>query len=110
MMTYSGPLAERVREVLTRTRGLREQRMFGGLCFLLHGNILVGVWKQSLVVRLGKASAAVALLEPDVQQFKVAGRPMRGWVVFPADDLEDAGRLRRWIVCAKQFVSTLPRK
>ena len=55
--------------------------MFGGVGFLLHGNLLVGVWKESLVVRLGEDQGEEALKEPHVKEFDFTGRPMKGWAM-----------------------------
>jgi TfoX/Sxy family transcriptional regulator of competence genes len=109
-MPFSESLAERVRQHLSRRRGLSEKRMFGGLAFLLGGNMLVGVWEYSLVVRLGPDAATKALTEPRVQPFDVAGRAMRGWVIVEPDGLDEDRHLRDWIARAFEFVSTLPAK
>ena len=66
---------------LARKRNIEEKKMFGGVGFLLHGNMLVGVWKDSLIVRLGPDSYDDALLEPHVREFDITGRPMKGWVL-----------------------------
>ena len=60
-MAFDESLAARIREALERTKGVEEKRMFGGVCFLLHGNLLGGVWKDSLIARLGpdKGEAAI---------------------------------------------------
>ena len=55
--------------------------MFGGVCFLLNGNMCVGVWKTSLIGRLGPEQAELALEEPYVEDFDITGRPMKGWVM-----------------------------
>jgi TfoX/Sxy family transcriptional regulator of competence genes len=109
-MAYSESLAARVRQVLGRRRGLGEKKMFGGVGFLLDGNLCVGVWKTSLIARLGEATAANALDQPHVVAFDVTGRPMRGWVMIEADGLETDARLRDWIEQSVDFVATLPRK
>lgn len=56
-------LAERIRKDLAHKKGIEERKMFGGICFLLNGNMLVGVWKDSLIARLGKVQGEEALLE-----------------------------------------------
>jgi len=65
-MAYDEPLAARIRAALARKRGVEEKKMFGGVGFLLNGNMLLGVWKDSLIVRLGSDSYENALLEPHV--------------------------------------------
>src|SRR5690348_783771 len=109
-MAFDDDLAARVRERLERVKGVEERTMFGGLCFLLHGHLLVGVWKDSLIARLGPERAAGALLEPHVRPFDVTGRPMRAWVLVGPEGVEDDDRLHDWISQAIQFAETLPPK
>ena len=109
-MAFDESLAARVRDALARTRGVAERKMFGGLCFLLHGNLLVGVWKDGLIARLGPDEAAAALREPHVRPFDVTGRPMRNWVLVEAEGVDDDASLRAWVDRATAFVQTLPRK
>lgn len=109
-MPYSRQLADRVRQTLGKQRGLAEKRMFGGVCFLLRGNMLAGIWEQSLIVRLGLDEAAKALKEPNVREFDVTGRPMRGWVIVDPDGLERDEQLAAWLAQAQEFVETLPAK
>ena len=65
-MAFSEELAERIRRGLARRKGIEEKKMFGGIGFLLNGNMLVGVWKNSLIVRVGPDGYDRALLEPHV--------------------------------------------
>ncbi|HEY2253015.1 MAG TPA: TfoX/Sxy family protein [Planctomycetaceae bacterium] len=109
-MTYSDPLALRVRHALHATRGIVEKKMFGGLAFLWHGRLLVGVWHDGLIVRLGPERASTALREPDVGKFDITGRPMKGWVLVDAGGLDSEERLAQWIDQALDFVGTLPAK
>jgi TfoX/Sxy family transcriptional regulator of competence genes len=109
-MVYSQSLAERIRKALQNRRGITEKKMFGGLAFLLHGNLLVGVWQQSLVVRLGPEQAPQALRQDHVRPFDVTGRPMKGWILVEPDGLESDGKLADWIESATAFVGTLPKK
>jgi TfoX/Sxy family transcriptional regulator of competence genes len=107
---FSPALAERVRHALRDCRGIVEKKMFGGLVFLLHGKMLVGIWNQSLTVRLGPERAAVALKQPHVRQFDVAARPMRGWIMVDPDGLDSENQLTEWVETAMRFVETLPAK
>jgi hypothetical protein len=109
-MAYSESLARRVRDLVVRQRGITEKKMFGGVAFLLDGNMLIGVWKSSLIVRLGSAQADLALTEPFVVEFDITGKPMRGWVMVEPDGLETDQQLGEWIQCADAFVSALPKK
>ena len=109
-MPYSESLADRVRYHLSRIRGINEKRMFGGLAFLLHGNLLVAVWHDSLIVRLGPEEAAKAEQLPHVGPFDLTGKPMKGWVLIAADGVDSDRQLANWLDLALQFVRTLPHK
>jgi TfoX/Sxy family transcriptional regulator of competence genes len=109
-MAFNEGLAERVRQGLARRKSIEEKKMFGGIGFLLNGNMLVGVWKDSLIVRLDPDDYDDALLEPHVKEFDITGRPMKGWVLVAAAGVESDEELRTWIGRAVKFVGTLPAK
>ena len=109
-MAFSEVLAERIRQRLARRKGVEEKKMFGGVGFLLHGNMLVGVWKDALVARLGPEEGEEALREPHVKEFDVTGRAMKGWVLVGPEGVPDDEQVIAWIERATQFVRTLPAK
>jgi TfoX/Sxy family transcriptional regulator of competence genes len=109
-MAFSEDLAERIRQHLARRRGIEEKRMFGGFGFLLRGNMLVGVWKDSLIVRLDPDEGEEALREPHVREFDITGRPMKGWVLVEPQGVEGDDQLAGWIERAVKFVRALPAK
>jgi TfoX/Sxy family transcriptional regulator of competence genes len=109
-MAFSEALAERIRQALARRRNVEEKQLFGGVGFLLNGNMLVGVWKESLIVRLGPDQGVDALKEPHVKAFDITGRPMKGWVLVEPAGIEDDGQLKEWIQRAVKFVGNLPAK
>ena len=109
-MAADESLAARIRDALARKKGVEEKKMFGGICFLLNGNLLVGVWKDSLIARLGPDEGEEALLEPHVRAFDITGRPMRNWVLVEPEGVEDDDQLAGWIGRATKFVGKLPRK
>ena len=109
-MPYDEDLAERVRVELRDRRDLVEKSMFGGLGFLLHGNMLVAIWNDSLVARVGPAAYASSLERPHVREFDITGRPMRGWVVVEPEGLETSAALASWLQACLAFVETLPAK
>ena len=90
--------------------GARASRRRSGVGFLLHGNMLVGVWKDSLIARLGPDEGDLALLEPHVKEFDITGRAMKGWVLVGPEGLEGDEQLDGWIERATKFVKTLPAK
>ena len=110
-MAFSEELAERVRQTLARRKGVEEKRMFGGIGFLLNGNLLVGVRKDSLLVRLGPEEGDEALKEAHVSEFKIDGRgTMKGWVVVGLVGVQGDDQLKGWIQRAVKFVGKLPAK
>src|SRR6201993_855698 len=106
-MAFSEALAERIRQRLARRKNVEEKKMFGGAGFLLNGNMLVGVWKDSLIVRLGPDEGDEALKEPHVKEFDITGRPMKGWVLVATEGVEDDQQLSAWIQRAVKFVGKL---
>lgn len=109
-MPYDTALADRIRPFFRALPGCVEKKMFGGIGFLLGGNMCVGVWKEFLILRLGPEQAAAALEQPGVKEFDITGKPMRGWVMVDAADLHDRRALKAWIDQAVRFVRTLPVK
>jgi hypothetical protein len=109
-MAFSETPAERIRQRLARRKNVVEKTMFGGIGFLLNGNLLVGVWKDSLIVRLGPEEGDEALLEPYVKEFDITGRPMKGWVLVEPEGVTSDDQLAGWIQRAVKFVGALPAK
>jgi TfoX/Sxy family transcriptional regulator of competence genes len=109
-MAFDESLAARIRQHLARRKSVEEKKMFGGVGFLLHGNMLVGVWKDSLIARLGPSESDLALLEPHVKEFDITGRAMKGWVLVRPEGVEGDEQLFCWIDRATKFVKTLPAK
>jgi hypothetical protein len=109
-MAYDEGLATRIRDVLDEQPGLAEKQMFGGLAFLLHGNMACGVRGDDLVVRVSAGTADAALGEPGVRPFDLTGRPMKGWLLVDADGHAEDKDLRRWVDRGLAFASSLPPK
>ena len=84
-MAYDETLADRVRDVLAGRPGVREQKMFGGLAFMLDGNMACGILRGELIVRVGKENLDDALAHPDARIFDMTGRPMRSFVYVAAE-------------------------
>jgi hypothetical protein len=109
-MAFDETLAARIRDALARKRGVEEKKIFSSIGYLLNGNMLVGVWRNSLIVRLGADKYDDALLEPHVRKFNPTGRPMKGWVLVGPEGIENDEQLTAWIGRAMKFVRTLPAK
>ena len=109
-MAFDESLAARIRDALSRKKGVEEKKMFGCVCFLLNGHALAGVWKDRLVARLGRDEGEAALREPHVRAFDITGKPTRNWVAVEPEGVEDDDQLEAWIDRATTFARTLPRK
>jgi TfoX/Sxy family transcriptional regulator of competence genes len=108
-VAYDEELADRVRAVLAGEQGLTERKMFGGLAFMIGGNMACGVVKGELMLRLGAEGADAALDEAHVREMDFTGRPMTGMVYVERAGLDDAG-LHRWVEQAAAFARSLPAK
>ncbi|MFT3880197.1 MAG: TfoX/Sxy family protein [Gemmatales bacterium] len=109
-MPFSQSLADRLRDCLDRYPHIVEKKMFGGLGFLLNGNMMIGVWKHHLVLRLGAEQAADALKQVHVKAFDITGKPLSGWVMIAEEDIGDDIDLKAWLNQTMEFVGGLPGK
>ena len=105
----SDPMVERLRAALGQ-RAFTEQKMFGGTCFMLNGNMLIGTSKRGLLVRVGKAAHAQAALRPHARPMEMGGRSMEGYVRVAPEGTETETDLAGWLDHALTFVETLPPK
>lgn len=109
-MPYSEALAERMRPFVLPRPGVQERSMFGGIAFLVHGNMCCGIWKDYLIIRLSKEEGAAALDEPHVKIMDLTGKPMRGWLMINEKGYTEDADLIGWIERAYAFASSLPKK
>jgi hypothetical protein len=109
-MAYDESLAARIRTVLAERNDIGEKKMFGGICFLMNGNMCCGVHKDSLIVRLSAEQAAVAVTRPHARVMDLTGRPMKGWLMVAPEGVARDGDLATWVGEAAAFVETLPAK
>ena len=110
-MAFDEQLAARVRKLLDGQPDVSERKMFGGVAFLVAGNMCCGVLRDDLIVRLGRDTAA-ELLESarGVREFDVTGRPMRGWLFVGPEAIAEEEDLELWVDRAETFASSLPPK
>jgi len=107
-MPYDQELDERLLNAVAGW-GATRKKAFGGTCHLLNGNMLCGVHKDYLILRLGPEQADQALSRPHVKPFDITGRAMKGWVMVEKAGLSDEA-LRQWLAEARRFVAALPPK
>src|SRR5262245_8820209 len=108
-MPFDEALAARVRAVLTRRKNFTEKKMFGGVGWLLNGNMCVGVWKRWLIARLGDEYTE-ALREPHVRPFDITGKKLSGWVMVDGTGVSTDEEVKVWIIRCIAFVRTLAAK
>lgn len=109
-MAYNEAVAARVRRVLARRKGITEKKMFGGLSFLLNGNMCCGVIDKNVVLRLGKDGAEKALDERHTREMDFTGTPMASMVYLRPAGYESDEALKGWVKRAVDYAQTLPAK
>jgi hypothetical protein len=110
-MAYDEQLADRIRLVLHDEPGLTEKRMFGGLAFLIGGNMAVAASGQGgVLLRVDPARTSEYLDEPRVRRFEMRGREMDGWLRLDEDAVRTEKQLRRWVGVGVSYARSLPPK
>jgi len=110
-MAYDEEFANRIREELADVDGITEKAMFGGLAFLLAGNMAVGIMSTGdLMVRVGAEGTEEALARPHTRLFEMRGRSMTGWVIVERDAVRTKRQLAPWVRRGTAFAATLPPK
>jgi TfoX/Sxy family transcriptional regulator of competence genes len=109
-MAFDEKLAERIRAHLRRNARVAERKMFGGIIFLVQGNMCCGVHRDALIVRVGPEEARRALAEPNTRVFDLTGRPMKAWVLVDPKGLTTAAQLGKWVDLAVKWSGSLPSK
>ena len=111
LVAHDERLAERIRDLLGAEPDVTERRMFGGLAFLVGGHLAVAASGQGgLLVRVDPADADELLASTAAVPMEMRGRPMRGWLRVPSDEVATARALARWVGRGTRFVRTLPTK
>jgi TfoX/Sxy family transcriptional regulator of competence genes len=109
-MAFDEQLASRVRKQLAGQAGLSEKKMFGGLAFLINGNMSVGIHGEELIVRIDPETTDATLREPGARLFDLTGRPMKGWLLVGGSGIKKPESLARWVRRGVEFAASLPKK
>jgi TfoX/Sxy family transcriptional regulator of competence genes len=96
-VAFDEGLAERIRGLLGSRSDVDERKMFGGIAYLVAGNMACGVMGEDLMVRMARADAAALESEPGARRFNMGGRPMKGWLLVAPEVTADDGDLERWV-------------
>jgi TfoX/Sxy family transcriptional regulator of competence genes len=108
-MSTDQELVPRMRALLAGAGDISEMKMFGGIAFMLNGNMMASSSKRGLMLRVGKDQAPHALTHTGTRQIEMRGRPMEGYIRVDPAGLDD-NSLREWLELATSFVKTLPAK
>jgi hypothetical protein len=109
-MPYDEPTAERVRQVLSRRRGVAEKRMMGALVFMVAGRMCCGVTGRALMVRVGRDAYARTVAQPHVRPMEIGGRRPAGFVLVDPPAIKAPAALAKWVQRGLDFAATLPAK
>jgi TfoX/Sxy family transcriptional regulator of competence genes len=109
-MAYSTALEEKIDGAVKNWKSVEKKKMFGGICYLLKGNMGFGIYKDYLIVRMEKDMAEQRLGGKNVKPFDITGKPMSGWLMVKEDGWRRKDDLADWIHIGKRFALTLPEK
>jgi hypothetical protein len=110
-MPYDTTLEDLIEDMVYQWDGMEKKKMFGGICYLIDGNMGFGIWKDYLIVRMAPELAAKELNNNEhVREFDLTGRPMKGWVMVEKDSWSNSDELVRWLNIGKSFALSLPKK
>lgn len=109
-MAYNETLAQRIRDYINSHPAYTEKKMFGGIGFMIAGNMACGVHENGIMARVGKERYESALEQPGITEFKGSGRPMRGWVKVTNPACESDPDLQKWVDLCVQSAEAQPPK
>lgn len=109
-MAYNEGMAQRIREELREFSDVSEKKMFGGLAFMMRGNMCAGIIGDTLMLRVGPDQYDQALKWPHARKMDFTGKPLTGFVYVDAAGFESDDDLKHWIGTALSYVGNLPSK
>jgi TfoX/Sxy family transcriptional regulator of competence genes len=109
-VAYDEELADRVRELISSRPQVTERKMFGGIAFMVAGNMACGVLGEDLIVRLGEEDAERALAEEGIRPFDFTGRPIKTTIYISPERTSDDGDLAGWVEAGADHAASLPPK
>ncbi len=109
-MAYDEAFAQRIRKTLGKRNGLVEKKMFGGIAFLLNGNMCCGIHKDELIIRIEPEATDALLAKPHTRRFDLTGRPMDGWILVGPKGIATDAQLGKWVAVAVAYAGALPPK
>ncbi len=109
-MAYNTKLEENIDSAVARWKSVEKKKLFGGVCYVLKGNMAFGIHKDFLIVRVDKDLGVKSLKDNNVKPFDITGRPMSGWIMVREAGWTKKAELIKWIDTGKRFALSLPEK
>ncbi len=109
-MSYNVDLEERIDRVISRLGNLDKKRMFGGIGYILNGDLCFGIHKDDLILRTSKEQSEKMMNDDDIRPFDITGKPMKGWLLISPDAVETDEQLLKMLRIGADFAKTLPKK
>lgn len=109
-LAYNTKLEEKIDAAARRWQNVEKKKMFGGVCYLLKGNMSFGIHKDFLIVRMDKEQGEQTLKNANVQPFDITGKPLAGWVMVTEAGWKGRTGLAKWMEIGKQYALSLPEK
>ena len=109
-MPYNTTLEKKIEDVTLQWDDLEKKKMFGGICYLINGNMCFGIWRDHLIVRMAPELAVEKLKDRNVKEFDITGKPMKGWVMVEKDAWQDKKEMVKWLDIGRSLALTLPKK
>ena len=109
-MAFDTELADRIRKSLGKEAGVTERQQFGGVAFLVNGNVACGVITNDMLVRVGPEKHEQSIANKHAKAFSLTGRPSKGWVIISRNGLKTAAELNKWVRLGRDFAAGLPPK
>ncbi|MEW6669148.1 MAG: TfoX/Sxy family protein [Thermodesulfobacteriota bacterium] len=110
-MAYDRDMEKQIDSICAQQKDLQSRSMFGGVCYLVQGNMAFGIYKDNLIVRLGSDGDALKAIEAGkASPFDITGRRMKGWVMVPKRKLKSRGHYKRWADKGLAFARSLAPK
>jgi TfoX/Sxy family transcriptional regulator of competence genes len=109
-MPYNKKIEETIDSIIVTWPNVEKKRMFGGVCYLINGNICFGIINDFLIVRAGEEMAREKLREKHVRTFDITGKPMKGWFMVEEKGWKSLVDLNDWLTIGRDYAATLPEK
>ena len=109
-MPYNNLIEEKIEKIVGRWKKMEKKKMFGGICYLINGNMCFGIYREYLIVRAGTEVADIKLKEKNVKPFDITGKALKGWVMVGEQRWGKQEDLENWLNLGKEYALTLPKK